>query len=135
MRVLLWYCEKFAWTPAMKTLDDAPEAAPGDHKNAVVAFVHIEPKDIENGGSTETRLVKTIKWLARKNETNTVLLHSFTHLGEDKAEPGQAREILQRAQERLQKAGYEAFQTPWGHFLNLEMNAPGHPLARIFKEW
>ncbi len=135
MRILLWYCERFAWTPAVKTLDNAPDAKAGEYKDAVVAFVHVEPVDIEKGASTETRLIKNIKWAARKNETDTILLHSFTHLGEDKADPADALAVLDRAQERLEKAGYKAVQTPWGHFLNLELNAPGHPLARIFKQW
>ena len=26
MRLLFWYCDRFAWTPAVKTLEDAPDA-------------------------------------------------------------------------------------------------------------
>lgn len=134
MRVLFWYCDHFNWLPAMKTLDDVPEADPAENKNAVVAFVHIEPEDIGNSAA-ETKLVKNAKWLARKWEINKLVLHSFTHLGEDKAEPGQAKELLDRVQERLESAGYSAIQTPYGYFLDLEIKAPGHPLARIYKEF
>jgi len=132
MRVLFWYCEHFNWTPAMKTLEDAPDAGSSENENTVVAFVHIEPEDLNNG-SAETKLVKNAKWLARKWDVTDIILHSFTHLGEDKAEPEQARTLLNRAHERLAGAGYSVSQTPYGYFLNLDIKAPGHPLARIYK--
>ncbi len=134
MRVLFWFCDRFEYTPALKTIDEAPDAAPGRHERAVVAFIHVEPADLEAGSSAETKLVKNAKWMARKWDVTTVVLHSFTHLGEAKAEPAAARALLDRAQQRLQKAGYAAFQTPWGYFLDLDLAAPGHPLARIFKQ-
>jgi hypothetical protein len=134
MRVLLWYCGRFAWTPAMKTLEDAPDAEAAEVENAVVAFVHVEPKDVKGGGAAETKLVKNAKWLARKWDIASVVLHSFTHLGEEKADAPEARSLLDRAQERLTQAGYNAVQTPYGYFLDLSIEAPGHPLARIYKE-
>ena len=134
MRVLFWYCDHFNWNPAMKTLDHAPEAGPAENINCVVAFVHLEPKDMEPGASAETKLVKNAKWLARKWEITDIVLHSFTHLGEEKADPDQAKELLDRARERLEKAGYSTVQTPYGYFLDLLIQAPGHPLARVYKE-
>ena len=133
MRVLFWYCDKFAWNPAVKTLDDAPDAAADAHENAVVAFIHVEPKDTENHNSVETKLVKNAKWLARKWETSVIILHSFTHLGEEKAAPDFANALLDSAQRRLETAGYKAVQTPYGYFNDLTIQAPGHPLARIYK--
>ena len=123
MRVLFWYCDRFDWNPAMKTLDHAPDAGPSGNEKAVVGFVHIEPKDMADG-SAETKLVKNAKWLARKWEITHVILHSFTHLGEEKAEPDEAKALLDRACERLEKAGYSTVQTPYGYFLDLEINAP-----------
>jgi len=135
MRVLFWYCEAFDWKPAMRTLPDVPEAEPSENKNTVVAFVHIEPGDVEADNSAETKLVKNAKWLARKWEITRIILHSFTHLGREKADPEKARALLGRAQERLQNAGYSVDQTPYGYFLDLEIKAPGHPLARVYKEF
>ena len=34
----------------------------------------------------------------------------------------------------LKKSGYEVWQTPFGYFLDLDMQAPGTPLARLFKD-
>jgi hypothetical protein len=134
MRVLFWYCDRFAWNPSMRTLDDAPDAAPSAHEQTVVAFIHVEPRDMEKGSSAETKLVKNAKWLARKWETKRIILHSFTHLGEEKADPADAKGLIDRAQTRLEKADYDIAQTPYGYFNDLSMEAPGHPLARIFKE-
>ncbi len=135
MRVLFWYCERFAWKPTLKTLDDFPEAAPGELRNGVVAFIHVEPKDTQKGSSAETKLVKNAKWLARKWDSKQVLLHSFTHLAEDKAEPEQAKLLMDRVQQRLVGAGYQASLTAYGYFNDLSIEAKGHPLARIFKEF
>ena len=132
MRVLFWYCDKFAWNPAIKTLDDAPDAAADVHEKAVVAFIHVELEDVDRN-SAETKLVKNAKWLARKWETSIIILHSFTHLGEENAEPEQAKALLDRAQQRLETAGYKAVQTPYGYFNDLTIQAQGHPLARIYK--
>ena len=44
MRLLLWYCEKFAWHPSLKTLDHVPDAAPMSHEKSVVAFIQVEPE-------------------------------------------------------------------------------------------
>ena len=104
MRILFWYCDHFDWTPAIKTLDDAPKAGPAENENTVVAFVHIEPKDVKTDSSAETKLVKNAKWLARKWEISKIVLHSFTHLGEEKAEADKARALLDRAQKRLENA-------------------------------
>jgi hypothetical protein len=135
MRILFWYCEKFAWNPAIKTLDEYPDAGPGEQHNGVVAFIHVEPQDMQAGSTAETKLVKNAKWLARKWETKKVLLHSFTHLADAKAEPEQSKALFDRVQDRLQKAGYEASQTPFGFFHDLAIEAQGHPLARIFKSF
>ncbi len=133
MRVLFWFCDRFDWVPAVKTIDDVPDAAPEAHEKAVVAFVHVEPADVAKNSSAETKLVKNAKWLARKWEVSDIILHSFTHLAEEKAEPEKARALLSRAGERLDKAGYATVQTPYGYFLDLSLEARGHPLARIFK--
>jgi hypothetical protein len=135
MRLLFWYCDRFAWHPSLKTLDHAPEAVPESHEQTVVAFIHVEPLDVVVGNSVETKLVKNTKWLARKWETRKIVLHSFTHLGEQKADHEAAKGLIDRVQKRLEAAGYIAVQTPYGYFNDLSMDAPGHPLARIYKEF
>lgn len=135
MRILFWYCEKFAWLPAMKTLEMAPEADEGDYQDVLVAFIHIEPKDVIDGSSSEKKLLKNLKWLAKKWNNKKIILHSFTHLGEEKADADEALELLNRVEIRLKNVDYEVIQTPYGYFLDLNMQSKGHPLARIYKEF
>ena len=135
MRVLFWYCDAFAWNPTLKTLDDAPDAIPGGGSTCIAAFIHVEPQDVINGGSAETKLVKNAKWLARKWDTKRIVLHSFNHLGEAKADPEAAKALIDRVQVRLKNAAYTPEQTPYGYFNDLSIQAPGHPLARVFKEF
>jgi len=135
MRILLWYCENFAWKPAIKTLESAADAFPGKHQELIVAFIHVEPKDVENGSSAAKKLLKNLKWLAKKWQSNQIVLHSFTHLGEEKAEPEQALKLIDYVEERLTAVDYQVWQTPYGYFLDLDMQAKGHPLARIYKEF
>ena len=105
------------------------------HEQTVVAFIHVEPLDVVEGNSVETKLVKNAKWLARKWSTRKIVLHSFTHLGEQKADPEDAKRLIDQVQNRLEAAGYTAVQTPYGYFNDLCIDAPGHPLARIYKEF
>jgi hypothetical protein len=135
MRVLFWYCDHFAWKPTLKTLPDAAPADPGDHTCAVVAFVHVEPHDVLEGSTAETKLVKNAKWLARKWEVRNVVLHSFSHLGDNKAAPKVALDLLQRTRNRLETAQYLCRLTPYGYFNDISITAPGHPLARVYKEF
>ena len=133
MRVLFWFCDHFETLPTIQTLPGAPPADPLRRSRAVVAFVHVEPQDIDGGNGAETKLVKNAKWVARKWSVTDVVLHSFTHLGELKADPEAAFKLLSDAARRLENAGYTTALTPYGYFNDLEMRAPGHPLARIYK--
>ena len=79
-------------------------------------------------------MIKNLKWAARKNNTEKIVLHSFTHLSESKASPENTKQLLNNAEERLKKADYKVYQTPFGYFLDLDVKAPGKPLARLFKD-
>ncbi|MBA7538919.1 hypothetical protein ES705_31197 [subsurface metagenome] len=62
-----------------------------------------------------------------------LILHSFAHLSESKAEPEFTKLLLNRVEEHMANAGYEVNQTPFGYFLDLQVDAPGFSLARVFK--
>jgi len=129
------YTDSFSYKPAAKAIETADkQAKPASLKKALVGFIHLETKDEENLSSIETKLIKNLKWAARKNGTNIIVLHSFAHLAEGKANPDAAKQLLDNAESRLKNAGYETFQTPFGYFLDLDIQAPGHSFARLFKE-
>lgn len=133
MKLLMLYTERFAYRPAHKTLEEEPDCSePGEINDAVIGMIHAEAADEQDAGKTATKLVKNLKWGARKNGTTKIVLHSFSHLAETKASPDFTREILNRAEERLLGAGYEVWKTPFGYFLDLDLQAPGRSAARIF---
>jgi len=134
MKVLLWYTREFAYEPTLKTVEEAKEIQHGEaHHDALIAFIHAEETDKEKETSIEKKLAKLLKWAAKKNETRVVVLHSFAHLSESKADPEFTKAFFDRLETRLQNAAYKTAQTPFGYFLDLEMKAPGKPSARIFK--
>lgn len=128
------YCTKFSYNPTIHTLDGFPEVKAGEgFSDALVAFTHAEAHDEENSKGVETKLIKNLKWAAKKNNTKNVVLHSFAHLAETKADPHFTKDIFDKAEARMKNAGYECRQTPFGHFLDLDVQAPGVSQARIFK--
>lgn len=136
MKLLLIYCKNFGYTPTVKTVDNAPEnSLPAHYENVQTAFIHVEQKDVENDKEVEKKLVKNLKWICGKNQVKKVVLHSFAHLSESKAEPDFTKLLLNRVEERMKNAGYEVHQTPFGYFLDLNLNAPGDSLARVFKSF
>lgn len=130
------YMDRFLYKPTLKTLDEFPEHTQREvFENAEVAFIHAEAEDQDEDRikAIEKKLIKNLKWIAGKNQTKTIVLHSFAHLSESKAEPGFTKDFFDRVEVRLKNTGYDVFQTPFGYFLDLEVNAPGHSLARVFK--
>jgi len=135
MKLLMIYANKFAYKTNLKSLESVPETVEQNIiENAIVGFIHVEEKDETDPAHVETKLIKNLKWAARKNNTNRIVLHSFTHLSESKASPEITKQLLDNSQQRLIKANYEIYQTPFGYFLDLDVEAPGNPLTRLFKD-
>jgi len=135
MKLLLIYCKKFGYTPTIKTVDNAPENSLPEHfENVQTAFIQVEQEDVERDKEVETKLVKNLKWICGKNQSKEIILHSFAHLSESKAEPDFTKLLFNRVEERMTNAGYEVHQTPFGYFLDLQVDAPGFSLARVFKD-
>ncbi len=136
MKVLMIYANMFGYEPAVKSLPDFPDITEGKtYRDIQVVCVQVEESDTEKFKSVETKLVKLIKWAAKKNQTRKVLLHSFAHLSESKASPEISKQLFDRVEERLRNSGFEVEQTPYGYFLDLKLDAPGKSSARIFKSF
>ncbi len=134
MKLLMIYCSRFGYRTSRKGLDSAPDLDVHETiESALVGFIDVEAEDETDTKYIETKLVKNLKWAARKNDTNRVVLHSFTHLSESKADPEVTKSIFDSAEERLAASHYEVSQTPFGWFLDLHIEAPGSPLTRLFK--
>lgn len=136
MKLLMIYCSEFKYHPTIKTLDGFDEVTHGkSFQHALVAFIHAEESDEKDLKNTETKLVKNLKWAAKKNNTREVVLHSFAHLSESKASPGFTMQLFDQVEARMQNADYICTQTAFGYFMDLELDAPGVSQARIFKSF
>ncbi len=135
MKVLMIYCKHFGYEPTIKTLDIADDHEKSESfENIQIAFIQVEEEDMEKEGEVAKKLLKNLKWICGKNETNKrVVLHSFAHLSDSKASPEFTQEFFNKIDTRLTNAGYKVFQTPFGYFLDLQIEAPGFSLARVFK--
>ena len=136
MKVLLIYCKVFGYTPTSKTLEFAEvNEESASFENVQTAFIQVEAEDLEKESQVVKKLLKNIKWVCGKNGTKKVVLHSFAHLSESKADPELSKKIFDQVQKRLENVDYEVSQTPFGYFLDLQVDAPGFSLARVFKSF
>ncbi len=130
------YADKFFYKTSIKNLEAVEVCDESKQvKNALVGFIQVEQKDENHISKIETKMIKNLKWAAKKNETNLIVLHSFAHLSLSKADEEITKKMFNRAEKRLKDSGYNTSQTPFGYFLDLNIQAPGKSLARVFKEF
>lgn len=134
VKVLILFVDEFSYFPQQKNLENTEEITEGKQfSKALLSFIQVEQTDEENDlKSREKKLVNHLKWVARKNETNSIILPSFAHLSESKASPEFTKELFNEAEKRLLNAGYLVAQTPFGYFLDLNIKAPGFSQVRIW---
>ncbi|RCW30858.1 threonyl-tRNA synthetase editing domain-containing protein [Marinilabilia salmonicolor] len=143
MKVLVFYTKRFAYKTAEQNLTDEelkvfyPDTAAikhqDEHKDCITAFIQVEAEDEERDlKSREKKLANHLKWVARKNNTNDILLHSFAHLSASKASLQFTSRLFDATKKRLNNGDYNASQTPFGFFLDLDMEAPGFSMARVW---
>ncbi|PWD99794.1 threonyl-tRNA synthetase editing domain-containing protein [Marinilabilia rubra] len=143
MKVLVFYTKRFAYTTSEQNLSDEelsifyPDKKQiehkGEHKDCITAFIQVEAEDEEKDlKSREKKLANHLKWVARKNNTENIVLHSFAHLSASKATLEFTANLFSATQTRLNNVSYTASQTPFGFFLDLDMEAPGFSMARVW---
>jgi hypothetical protein len=135
MRLLMFQAKRFWWKTFSKTLADVDDVeAEESAEDAVVVFMHVEEKDAADRDEVFRKALKNIKWLANKREFRCVVLHSFTHLGGQNADPAFASTLIQELADRLRATGYEVRVTPFGYFNEWELSVYGESLGKVWKE-
>jgi hypothetical protein len=135
MKLLSFQAKRFWWRSYSKTLDDVEDVAVEQEVfDAVVAFYQVEAVDAANRASVFRQALKHLKWLANKREMRTIVLHSFTHLGGENAEPDFARALIEELAARLRETGYEIWITPFGYFNEWDLSVYGESLAKVWKQ-
>jgi hypothetical protein len=135
MRMLMFQAKRFWWKSFSKTLEDVADTEAEDVvEEAVVVFMHVEARDALDRDEVFRKTLKNVKWLANKRELKRVVLHSFTHLGGENAEPGFASAFIGELAARLRGTGYEVWVTPFGYFNEWDLSVYGESLGKVWKE-
>lgn len=139
MKVLTFQARHFAWSPHTPGLPDdyaalvEPDPAPGEVREAVVAWLHVEANDAIDGDRAFKKTLKHIKWVANKRGMTSIALHVFAHLGGENAEPPFARDLVERLAERLRATDYAVATTPFGWFCAWQLDVYGESMAKVFR--
>lgn len=135
MKLLMFFTHEFWLKPHEKVIPEVPDFYETiTEKESVIIFYHAEPGDDQKRGSIISKFVKNVKWLAGKFQTRTVILHSFNHLGHEKAPPEVASSIIGEVRKKLENNGYKVLETPFGYQNEWKMHVAGNSLAKVFKE-
>lgn len=135
MKLLTFQAKRFWWRSYSKTLESVEDVAIEQEVfDAVVAFYQVEAGDAENRASVFRQALKHLKWLANKREMQTIVLHSFTHLGGENAGPDFARDLVEELAGRLRETGYQVWITPFGYFNEWDLSVYGESLAKVWKQ-
>jgi hypothetical protein len=131
----MFQAKRFWWKSFSKTLEDVEDIQAEEAvTDAVVVFMQVEAKDAAARDDVFRKTLKNIKWLANKRDLKRVVLHSFTHLGGENAEPAFAGALIAELADRLGATGYEVRITPFGYFNEWELKVHGESLGKVWKE-
>jgi hypothetical protein len=101
---------------------------------SVAVWIHSEESDESNRTGVLRKMVKNIRWLAKKVECNSIILHSFAHLDYSKADPEFADSLIEEVAERLRERKYDVHIVPFGQFYEFNLHVRGPSLAKVFKK-
>ncbi|MDF1538548.1 MAG: threonyl-tRNA synthetase editing domain-containing protein [Candidatus Thorarchaeota archaeon] len=102
---------------------------------SLLVWIQSEESDMNDRVTVLRKMVKNIRWLSKKIETNQIILHSFAHLGESKSEPEFADALIEEVARRLRDREYEIHIVPYGKFYEFKMHVKGPSLAKVFKQF
>ncbi|MBU0978560.1 MAG: threonyl-tRNA synthetase editing domain-containing protein [Patescibacteria group bacterium] len=129
MKLLMFHTKSFWYKPYSPNSSETEKTS---FENCLVIFIHAEETNKDNSDVVD-KAVGNIKWLANKNKTNTVILHSFAHLSNSKSDPETANNIIQKIGEELDK-NLSTHLVPFGQFYEFSAHVFGPSLAKVFKD-
>ena len=128
MRLLMLHLDSFWYRPNESETDERTEIGESLH-----VWIHSEGEDEDNRSGVIRKMVKNIRWLAKKIECNAVTLHSFAHLDDSKADPEFADSLIKEVADRLRERDYDVHIVPFGQFYEFNLHVKGPSLAKVFK--
>ena len=101
---------------------------------SVLVWIHSEASDEANRTGVLRKMVKNIRWLSKKVGCNSIILHSFAHLGDSKSDPEFADSVIEETASRLRDRDFEVHIVPFGQFHEFNLHAKGPSLAKVYKK-
>jgi hypothetical protein len=126
----MFHVDEFWFRPHLEDTNAESEEVAFDE--SILVWIQSEEKDESDRTAVLRKMVKNIRWLSQKADCNTIILHSFAHLGESKADSDFADSLIEETAMRLRNRDYEVHIVPLG--LNeFKMHVRGPSLAKVFK--
>ena len=129
MKLLMCHTKSF-WYKPYNT--DSSKTEKTSFRDCLVIFIHVEEAD-KGKNDVIDKAVGNIKWLANKNKTTAIVLHSFAHLSTSKSGPDTANDIIHKINEKLEKS-LSTHIVPFGQFYEFSVHVLGQSLAKVFKD-
>ncbi len=123
MKILLIHADliEYEVTKPSKVAEPNPKKH-GKKENVLVAFVCVEPGDIDK----IDRAVEAIEEVKAWVKAPEVFIYPYAHLSENLAEPEEALEVLNKLAEKI-----KAERAPFGWYKRFKLHAKGHALAEL----
>ena len=122
------HVDSFWYRPNESTTEERTEIDESLH-----VWIHSEKDDEDNRAGVLRKMIKNIRWLAKKIDCTAVTLHSFAHLDDSKADPDFADSLIEEVASKLREREYLVHIVPFGHFYEFNLHVKGPSLAKVFK--
>jgi hypothetical protein len=126
----MFHAESFWYRPNESNSDDRTEIGESLH-----VWIHSEEQDEENRTGVLRKMVKNIRWLAKKIGRNAITLHSFAHLDNSKSDSAFADSLIEEVASRLSEREFDVHIVPFGAFYEFNLHVKGPSLAKVFKQF
>jgi threonyl-tRNA synthetase len=136
MRILTIHADYIEVEPKKKAIKDAEKLdseEPKRYEEVLVVFTAIEEGD-DDVELTSKRLVQESSNIAEQVKTKTILLYPLVHLTSRPSSPAVAKKVMTKAEEELNKMGYQTSHSPFGWYKGYTMKCKGHPLSELSRE-
>ncbi len=135
MRIITLHCDYIRFKPlkkAIKNPEDLKDTAEQEVKDPLVVLTAVEQGD---DATVLQQTLDAIKKTAGEVKAKNLVLYPYAHLSSQLAPPALAFEFLLKAQDALQKDGFNVTHAPFGYYKELELKVKGHPLSELSKEF
>lgn len=136
MKNLIFYCDKFSYTLDHATLVAEKTGHEGESEifeNALVIFSSAEKGDT---AEIATAGAKDIRKIARKNNTQKIVINPFAHLSGNLAGPEDAIRIIDDMAQKIQSQNeFEVSRLHFGWYKQFDINISGKENSQIFRSY